>query len=1076
MKRFISIYEIIAILIIIAILPLHSVTYKLPLISISPKPEDFDTTSCNTKKCKTINFSNVSDTLITVYKIDSLLSSPFSLESSVTVPFNIAPGANKTVSFCYNPLTAPKSDSDIVYLRANVRLPVSVGLIFGVDSNMSLKLSPTDTLRIAACNAAGNSFVNDLLDTLTIKDEAGVFTYQNAASYAKTADFSSIKSSIKSGIPTTSTSGGSYVYDAIMKAINTEMVNRLNKRILIVFVDSPNLDATTTAAVISLANADRVTIYIIGMGEAAMTPLSGIASGTGGKSYYVASSAAMLAAIQDIEISLSNNSIIPFTLKGKAVAPAVQLDPTGTVDFGIVPIGIKRCLQLKINNTGNGDLVVSSIDIPSLPFSFDPIPSFPLAPIPAGGQTIINICFLPVELGDKSLTINLTYNGCNSTSSSFIIKGRGDNAPLGPILRIESTDLDTTFCVNKKCKDITFRNLGDSVLTLYNIDSLMTAPFAYSGSISLPASILPNGAINFSLCYSPTIAPHTDQETVYLRADSRVSLSVGLLFDVSGSMGGGISTSDHTVRLAAAKAAGISFVNGLLNTAEIKDEDAVYSFSASFAIDQPFTNDKNLLVQKIQGLTLGTSTALYNSLVSAINNVSSRANKKTIIVLTDGGDNAGGNTPQSVINAANAAGVTIFTIAIGEADVTALTQIANGTGGRFFSANNAPDLIAVYRQIATLLSKNISISYIVKGRSVAPNLVLSKTNLTYDSTKVGQNVCQDVFVKNIGDAPGAITGINHPSNQYLITSIPTAPIAPGDSAGINICFKPTLIRVLNDNMSILLNSCNQSQLNLSATGIAWDSVTVMILDTIFGSPDYDFGNGGDAAFSPQFKYQFPIRLLGKIPYEYRVDSMNITFTYNKTVIWPDDANFHINAFKQFSIARTYDNTLNGYYTGHFSDGPLQNYLADTTMMQFPFIGLLGNSLQTPVNISKVVLADGNPKVGIITKGLFIEDSSCYFNLRLINASDRWKAAALLAVFPNPAEKLTTIKYLINEPGWTKMELLNINGDVIFNILEGEKNKGNYEAVLDVGSITNGSYLIRLKKDNFSDVQQFIISK
>lgn len=190
----------------------------------------------------------------------------------------------------------------------------------------------------------------------------------------------------------------------------------------------------------------------------------------------------------------------------------------------------------------------------------------------------------------------------------------------------------------------------------------------------------------------------TDVRTV---SQSGQPLSVAMVLDRSGSMG---SQGNSDLETAAS-----TFVNLM----GVDDAGEVVNFSSSVQVSQTFTTDKSLLLAAIQGRSAGGSTALWDAVGQAIVDTGARTGRRAVIAMTDGYNNASSTyTKASVIDAANAAGVPIFTIGMGSSVDPGLGDVGVQTGGINMNAPTSGQLNDVYQRISGQLSGQMQISFI----------------------------------------------------------------------------------------------------------------------------------------------------------------------------------------------------------------------------------------------------------------------------------------------------------------------------------------------------------------------------
>ena len=202
-------------------------------------------------------------------------------------------------------------------------------------------------------------------------------------------------------------------------------------------------------------------------------------------------------------------------------------------------------------------------------------------------------------------------------------------------------------------------------------------------------------------------------------SNSRVEgTDIILALDISGSM----SANDFSPnRFEVAKDVAAKFINNRPD-----DNMGLVIFSGESLSLMPLTNDRAALVNAISNIRMGSledGTALGDGLTSAVNRISSgHARSKSIILLTDGSNNAGDVPPSTAAQIAKQKGIRVYTIGIGtngsiqiadpygfssttietKIDEITLRNIANTTGGKFFRATNRRMLQEVFDEIDSL--------------------------------------------------------------------------------------------------------------------------------------------------------------------------------------------------------------------------------------------------------------------------------------------------------------------------------------------------------------------------------------
>ncbi len=191
-----------------------------------------------------------------------------------------------------------------------------------------------------------------------------------------------------------------------------------------------------------------------------------------------------------------------------------------------------------------------------------------------------------------------------------------------------------------------------------------------------------------------------------------------LALDISGSM----SAHDfNPSRFAAAKDVAIKFINQRSD-----DNIGLVVFAGESLSLMPLTNDRAALINAVKNVEMGDlndGTAIGDGLTSALNRITSgKAKSKSIILLTDGTNNAGDVPPSTAARIAKQKGVKVYTIGVGtngsiqitdpygfstttmetKIDEESLKNIARQTGGKYFRATDERMLKDVFAEIDSL--------------------------------------------------------------------------------------------------------------------------------------------------------------------------------------------------------------------------------------------------------------------------------------------------------------------------------------------------------------------------------------
>lgn len=211
-----------------------------------------------------------------------------------------------------------------------------------------------------------------------------------------------------------------------------------------------------------------------------------------------------------------------------------------------------------------------------------------------------------------------------------------------------------------------------------------------------------------------------------LRSSTIEGTDIVLAIDISGSM---TATDLKPNRIEAAKEVATKFVSQRPN-----DNIGYVVFSGESLSLMPLTTDKAALVNAISATKAGTlrdGTAIGDGIASAINRlVSGQAKSKSLIILTDGTNNAGDVAPATAAEIARQKGIRIYAIGVGtngsiaitdpygfsttmmetKIDEAALKSISDATGGKYFRATDSHSLRKVFDEIDALEKSKINVN------------------------------------------------------------------------------------------------------------------------------------------------------------------------------------------------------------------------------------------------------------------------------------------------------------------------------------------------------------------------------
>ena len=212
-------------------------------------------------------------------------------------------------------------------------------------------------------------------------------------------------------------------------------------------------------------------------------------------------------------------------------------------------------------------------------------------------------------------------------------------------------------------------------------------------------------------------------------ASAAFPASTSLVIDRSGSMEGEYGDDQPLID---AKTAAKTFVNLM----GFSDRAEVISFADYVRVDQPFTSDKQALINAIEGLYSGGMTSLYDGIWQGLDDTAEETNPcKAVVALTDGGENYSssyhgggywGDPDNSLLIAhAQSLNIPVYTIGLQGYDFTRekvvrnyttseadLMEIATATGGEYFYVPTSTELGDIYQKITQRIEQQYIITFI----------------------------------------------------------------------------------------------------------------------------------------------------------------------------------------------------------------------------------------------------------------------------------------------------------------------------------------------------------------------------
>jgi VWFA-related protein len=202
----------------------------------------------------------------------------------------------------------------------------------------------------------------------------------------------------------------------------------------------------------------------------------------------------------------------------------------------------------------------------------------------------------------------------------------------------------------------------------------------------------------------------SEQQVTHFASED-APLSIGLVFDVSGSMGSKLDKSRQAV-------------SQFFKTANPEDEFFLVEFSDRPELVVDFTTHLEEIQNRLTFTQSKGRTALLDAVYMALDKMKKAKNpRKSLLVISDGGDNSSRYTENEIKSRVREADVQIYAIGIYEmianrgrtpeemAGPSLLTEIAEQTGGRQFAVDNLNELPDVAAKIGIELRNQYILGY-----------------------------------------------------------------------------------------------------------------------------------------------------------------------------------------------------------------------------------------------------------------------------------------------------------------------------------------------------------------------------
>jgi VWFA-related protein len=210
------------------------------------------------------------------------------------------------------------------------------------------------------------------------------------------------------------------------------------------------------------------------------------------------------------------------------------------------------------------------------------------------------------------------------------------------------------------------------------------------------------------------VAENGIPQDIFLFQREDIPVTIGIILDSSGSM-----RNKRNDVIAAALA--------FARSCNPQDEMFVVGFNDEVLMalppDKPFTSDVRDLYQAFARLPVQGRTRLYDGLAAAINHLPRATHQKKILVLvSDGGDNASQHTFEEVMEMADKSGAVVYTLGVydesdDDRNPKVLKRVAQATGGQAFFPEGIDQVTSICLRIAQDIRSQYTLGYFSKQDS-----------------------------------------------------------------------------------------------------------------------------------------------------------------------------------------------------------------------------------------------------------------------------------------------------------------------------------------------------------------------
>jgi hypothetical protein len=541
-------------------------------------------------------------------------------------------------------------------------------------------------------------------------------------------------------------------------------------------------------------------------------------------------------------------------LSGSAGNPMISLD-TGTAAFGNERVGVPSMPQIvTITNTGMGDLNVTNLTLAgNNPMDFAINKMNAVGTINPGKSQTFSVTFTPVQLGNRSATVQVSSNAANMGVATVGLLGTGTQDMLAVAPGMLDFGSQQEYIASSP-KSVMVMNTGNDAANITNVD--FSGPQNMSFAVSGPKT----GKVQVNVPFTVSVVAvplqlGANMATMNIHYDDPNHMMDSVTLTVNG-VGGKIAVSPNYV----------DFGNQEVNTTSMKTTVTVTNMGTAvlqildFQLNDPMTGFGNMTpimmgtmimpnksvpfdveftptatmaytasvdlttddpMAKLLRIPLagvgtmsGVTITPANSLDFGQVQVGSLAGPKTVAINNTGGTQI--QVQSIMLSSGMTSDFTVdqtgpFNVDPGKSQTLNVTFDPASTGAR-----------AATMQI--MINGLPAVNYMLKGAGITPMLiVVPSTPIDFGMVPVGTpSDPQPVGLKNVGNLPIAIAGITSSDPSFQIDETGTLMNIPTGASGntiFHVTFVPTTAAAHSGVISINVKGQTAALGTVNVTGM-----------------------------------------------------------------------------------------------------------------------------------------------------------------------------------------------------------------------------------------------------------------